>query len=226
MKPLISLFWTSGVSKPEWAALFVLGEGVCVTHSLRFTSGATPADLLAASKQALVGLKTRIYCATAASQCETRQTLYWLSYDWFGKRCSSIFLGTFYLYWILQNSHILFLLAQNKTMPSDMETIVQMTCSALNVTTTAPTVIIIDAINQVDLFTSLILNLICFIILVCMYILYTIFWDTRIKGGCLSKNVLLCTNSFQTIFLFLLHSLTRKIMQSKWHGFQENWAQI
>ena len=36
-------------------------------------------------------------------------------------------------------------------MPSDMETIVQMTCSALNVTTTAPTVIIIDAINQVDL---------------------------------------------------------------------------
>ena len=60
-------------------------------------------------------------------------------------------------------------------MPSDMETIVQMTCSALNVTATAPTVIIIDPINQVDLFTSLILNLICFIILVCMYILYTIF---------------------------------------------------
>ena len=34
-----------------------------------------------------------------------------------------------------------------------METIVQMTCSALNVTSTAPTVIIIDAINQVDLTT-------------------------------------------------------------------------
>ena len=36
-------------------------------------------------------------------------------------------------------------------MPSDMETIVQMTCSALNITSTAPTVIIIDAINQVNL---------------------------------------------------------------------------
>ena len=34
------------VSKPEWAALFVLGRGICVTHLLRFTSGATPADLL------------------------------------------------------------------------------------------------------------------------------------------------------------------------------------
>ena len=40
------LLW---VSKPEWAALFALGEGVCVTCSLRFTSTVTPADLLAAS---------------------------------------------------------------------------------------------------------------------------------------------------------------------------------
>ena len=36
MGPLISLFWISGdvfsgVSKPEWAALFTLGEGICHT---------------------------------------------------------------------------------------------------------------------------------------------------------------------------------------------------
>ena len=37
------------VSKPEWAALFILGRGVCIAHSRRFTSGATPADPLVAS---------------------------------------------------------------------------------------------------------------------------------------------------------------------------------
>ena len=31
-------------------------------------------------EQALVGLETGIYCGTTASQCETRQTLYQLSY--------------------------------------------------------------------------------------------------------------------------------------------------
>ena len=36
-------------SKPEWAALFILGRGIHVTCSLRFASGATPADLLEAS---------------------------------------------------------------------------------------------------------------------------------------------------------------------------------
>ena len=54
MGPLIPLFWTSadassGVSKPEWTVLFTLGGGVCVTHSRRFPSGATPAGLLGAS---------------------------------------------------------------------------------------------------------------------------------------------------------------------------------
>ncbi len=34
-------------------------------------------------------------------------------------------------------------------MPSDMETIVQMTCRALNLSNSPPTVIFIDAINQV-----------------------------------------------------------------------------
>ena len=35
------LLW---VSKPEWEALFAIGRGVRVTHSLRFTSGVTPTD--------------------------------------------------------------------------------------------------------------------------------------------------------------------------------------
>ena len=37
-------FW-----KPEWTALFLLGRGIPVTCSLIFTSGATPANLLAAN---------------------------------------------------------------------------------------------------------------------------------------------------------------------------------
>ena len=37
------------VSYPEWAALFVLDRGVCDIHCLRFSSGATPTDLLTAS---------------------------------------------------------------------------------------------------------------------------------------------------------------------------------
>ena len=39
------LLW---VSKPEWAALFALDRGVCLTHSMRLTCGVTLADLLAA----------------------------------------------------------------------------------------------------------------------------------------------------------------------------------
>ena len=56
------LLW---VSKPVWAALFALGKGIHVTHSLRVSSGVTPPDLLVSQslpctcKQALVRLKTR-----------------------------------------------------------------------------------------------------------------------------------------------------------------------
>ena len=63
---------------------------LCVTHSLRFTSGVAPANLWPAwqlshslphtCKQALVGLKTRTYRATAHSVRPVRQTLYRLSY--------------------------------------------------------------------------------------------------------------------------------------------------
>ena len=53
------------------SALFELGRGIHVTHFLRFTSGATPANLLVASmaaepslphtSEALAGLETRSY---------------------------------------------------------------------------------------------------------------------------------------------------------------------
>ena len=60
--PLILLVWTSGfglllwVSKPKWAALFALGGRLHDMHSLRFTSGATPADIMAASIAAVGSL--------------------------------------------------------------------------------------------------------------------------------------------------------------------------
>ena len=43
------LLW---VSKPEWAALFALGGGIGDVHSLKFTSGVTPPNLLAANMAA------------------------------------------------------------------------------------------------------------------------------------------------------------------------------
>ena len=71
------LLW---VSKPEWA-------GTCVTCSLRFTSGVTPADLLAASMvakpflpctcKALVGLETGSYHAAAHSVRSGRRSTDW-----------------------------------------------------------------------------------------------------------------------------------------------------
>ena len=50
--PCVGLLVTLWVSKPEWEALVLLGRGICVIHSLRFTSSATPADLLMASMAA------------------------------------------------------------------------------------------------------------------------------------------------------------------------------
>ena len=51
MGPLIPFFWTSGdvsswFQSQEWATLFTIGGGVPIIRSLRFISGATPADLL------------------------------------------------------------------------------------------------------------------------------------------------------------------------------------
>ena len=76
--PVLDFWWCLlWVSKPEWAVLLVLSRGIHVTHSLRLTSGATPADLLATSMaakpisstyltcdHALVGLKRETYHAT------------------------------------------------------------------------------------------------------------------------------------------------------------------
>ena len=48
--PILDFWWhLLCVSKPEWAALFTLGRGLCDVHSLRLTSGVTPVDLLMAS---------------------------------------------------------------------------------------------------------------------------------------------------------------------------------
>ena len=83
--PVLDFWWhLLQVSKPVWAALFMLGRGICVTCSPRFISGVTPTDLLAASLAyklfsstylwvSIVGLKTRICHATTAWQCETKE---------------------------------------------------------------------------------------------------------------------------------------------------------
>ena len=73
------LLW---VSKSEWAAVLVLGKGICVTYSLVIHLWCDTCWLL--GSQALLsqmGIETRIYGAAAASHYETRQTLYRLSYD-------------------------------------------------------------------------------------------------------------------------------------------------
>ena len=84
--PVLDFWWRLlWVSKPKWAALFVLGRGVYVTYSLRLTSGATPADLLLAS---MVAKSFSSMCLHGGAQnhdlschrSETRQMLYRLSY--------------------------------------------------------------------------------------------------------------------------------------------------
>ena len=51
--PVLDFWWhVLWVWKPEWAALPTLGRGICVACSLRFTSGATPAEILGASMAA------------------------------------------------------------------------------------------------------------------------------------------------------------------------------
>ena len=48
--PVLNFWWClSLVPKPEWAALFALDRGVCVTHSPRSISCVPPAYLLVAS---------------------------------------------------------------------------------------------------------------------------------------------------------------------------------
>ena len=56
--PVFNFWWRLlWVLKPGWAALFTLGGGIHVSHSLRFTSGATPADHLV---KFVLGFKSRV----------------------------------------------------------------------------------------------------------------------------------------------------------------------
>ena len=94
--PLFLDFWwyLLWVSKPEWAALFMLVGGVYIMYSQRFTSGATPANLLQSvwqpscslphtCKQALVGLKTGTYHAATHSVRPGRRST-WFQLFWTG----------------------------------------------------------------------------------------------------------------------------------------------
>ena len=95
--PVLDFWWCLlWVLKPEWAASFTLGRGVCVTCSLRFTSGVMTADLLVASMAAkpfsstymqagIGGAQTGICHATTTPLCETRQMFYRL--NWLGDIC-------------------------------------------------------------------------------------------------------------------------------------------
>ena len=75
------LLW---VSKTEWAALFLLGRGIHVTHSLRFTSGTTPANLSAASMASKLISSTYLWADIGGTWNHdllcNRQMLNWLSY--------------------------------------------------------------------------------------------------------------------------------------------------
>ena len=75
--PVLDFWWhLLWISKPEWAPLFTLGNGICVTVPWDSPSGVTPANLLAASMaaklmslphtcdQVLVGLEWETYHAT------------------------------------------------------------------------------------------------------------------------------------------------------------------
>ena len=77
----LCLLW---VSKLEWAALFTHDRGTCVTSSLRFTSGVTPADLLEASMAAEPISFTYLWASIGGAQnwdlLFRRWTLFRLSY--------------------------------------------------------------------------------------------------------------------------------------------------
>ena len=97
--PVLDFWWCLlWISKPEWVALFILGRGICFTHTLRFTSGATPTDLLAASMVAKLFSSMYLwadigwdqnqdlsccYCLKVSDQADALPTeLCWLSLNW------------------------------------------------------------------------------------------------------------------------------------------------
>ena len=107
--PVLDFWWhLLWFSKPEWAALFTLSGGIYVTHSLRFTSGATPADLLAVSMAAKRISSTYLWAGIGGAQnqdllCHRRKTLYRLSYASFTRRIAAnkrSTLVSLYLCWL------------------------------------------------------------------------------------------------------------------------------
>ena len=55
--PILDFWWClPWVSKPEQAALFTLGRGIHVKHSLRFTFSVTPANLLVSTTYLQAGI--------------------------------------------------------------------------------------------------------------------------------------------------------------------------
>ena len=94
--PLIPLFWTSvdvsfGFQSQSGQPYLHFGRGICVTFSLRFNSGATPADLLVDSMATKPFSSTYLWAGIGGAQtqdlscccskCEIRQKPYRLSYD-------------------------------------------------------------------------------------------------------------------------------------------------
>ena len=77
LKDISPFCGTTDISKPEWAALFAFGRGIHVTRSLRFNSGVTPADELAAEPFSFTYLLTGIGGAqnlTVRDQANTLMT--------------------------------------------------------------------------------------------------------------------------------------------------------
>ena len=83
--PLKSAYGLLWLCKPQWAASFMLAGGVCP----RFTSGATPANLLAASRLTRHWWDSKLGYIMLLSH-SARQTLYKLSYslDYGGNHCN------------------------------------------------------------------------------------------------------------------------------------------
>ena len=95
--PILNFWWCLlWVSKPEWVLPYLsLAEAYVLCYMfLRFTSGATPADLLAASMvaelslphtcKALVGLETRSYHAITHSVRSGRPDALPTELSWLG----------------------------------------------------------------------------------------------------------------------------------------------
>ena len=79
--PVLDIWWCLlWVSKPECTDLFALGRGVHDVHSLRFTSGATPTDLLVASMTAEPSIGGAWDRDLSCHCLKTREALYRLSY--------------------------------------------------------------------------------------------------------------------------------------------------